>query len=82
LVTRRRIADNFSTFPAADFQLLAVLRANAADRPSAAVVAAHAIPVAGLLLAVPQATNIAAATPACATHHAAADAAPAARGYV
>lgn len=85
MVTRRRIADNFSTFPAADFQLLAVLRAAAADRPPAAAVAGRAVPAADPLLAVPVATHIAAAPTARAAHHAghaAADAAPAARGHV
>lgn len=83
--TRRRTADDFSAVPAADVELLAVLRAAAADRSPAAAVAGRAVPAANPLLAVPVATHIAAAPTARATHHAghtATDAAPAARGHV
>jgi len=83
--TRRRTADDFSAVPAADFELLAVLGAAAADRPPAAAVAGRAVPAANPVLAVPVATHIAPAPTARAAHHAghaAADAAPAARRHV
>lgn len=85
LCTRRRTANDFSAVPAANFELLAILWATAADRPPAAAVAGRALPAAYPLLAISVATHIASAPTACTTYHAGhatADATPAARGHV
>lgn len=83
---RRRTADDFATVPAANFELLAVRGASAVDwPPAAASIVGRAVPTTYPLLAVPVSANIAAASAACASHHAGhatTDGATAARGHV
>uniref|UniRef100_A0A2S2NLI6 Uncharacterized protein n=1 Tax=Schizaphis graminum TaxID=13262 RepID=A0A2S2NLI6_SCHGA len=85
LCTCRRTTNDFSSVSATNFKLLAVLRATAADRSSAAAVAGRALPAAYSLLAIPITTYIASAPTARTTYYAGyatSDATPAARGHV